>query len=99
MTGATLLLDVNTAVPGLYYLANPSFVATAGNVVVFLATDASTGRELWKTDGTAEGTALVEDICPGLCTSLYSPATLTNYGILSGSLSAQPGVLDGTLSA
>lgn len=31
----------------------------------FVATTAEFGRELWKTDGTAEGTALVHDLAPG----------------------------------
>jgi ELWxxDGT repeat protein len=25
------------------------------------------GAELWKTDGTAAGTVMVKDICPGAC--------------------------------
>lgn len=34
-------------------------------VLLFPANDAANGRELWKTDGTAEGTVLVKDINPG----------------------------------
>ena len=43
----------------------PGF-AGAGNKVVFTASDASRGSELWRTDGTAAGTAFVRDIAPGL---------------------------------
>jgi ELWxxDGT repeat protein len=40
-------------------------VATIGNTLFFFAEDASHGRELWKSDGTVEGTMLVKDILPG----------------------------------
>lgn len=33
----------------------------------FSADDGTTGQELWKSDGTAEGTALFKDFCPGPC--------------------------------
>jgi len=33
--------------------------------VFFRADDGSSGRELWKTDGTRDGTVLVKDIRPG----------------------------------
>lgn len=36
-----------------------------GNHVYFLASDAEHGTELWKSDGTAAGTALLKDIFPG----------------------------------
>lgn len=45
--------------------ANPEYLTTAGTKVFFLATTALTGRELWVSDGTAEGTYLVRDIMPG----------------------------------
>lgn len=37
----------------------------SGERFVFSADDGSNGRELWATDGTAEGTSLVRDINPG----------------------------------
>ena len=42
----------------------------------FTANDATTGRELWKSDGTAAGTVLVKDINPGSDSS--GPSYLTN---------------------
>lgn len=38
-------------------------------MVLFLATDATHGEELWKTDGTSGGTSLVKDINPGIANS------------------------------
>lgn len=49
-----------------------------GGVVYFRGRDAAHGWELWRTEGTAESTRLVRDICPGPCDS--SPAELTGLG-------------------
>ena len=44
--------------------ADPQHMATAGGRVYLIAQDAAHGNELWRTDGTAAGTALVKDINP-----------------------------------
>ncbi|MEG4066573.1 Ig-like domain-containing protein, partial [Microcoleus sp. Pol11C2] len=46
------------------------------NTLYFSATDATNGRELWKSDGTASGTELVKDINPGA--SFSSPGSFIN---------------------
>jgi ELWxxDGT repeat protein len=45
------------------------FVELDGELL-FPGWDGVHGWELWRTDGTAEGTVLVRDICPGHCSSL-----------------------------
>lgn len=50
----------------------------AGGMLYFGANDGVTGDELWKTDGTSEGTALVKDIAPGPAFS--GPTHLTVVG-------------------
>jgi len=50
---------------------------THGVEVLFVADDGAHGRELWATDGTAAGTALVLDICAGACSS--DPQYLTPF--------------------
>jgi len=39
-------------------------MADLGGVLIFAATDPAHGTELWRSDGTAAGTALIKDINP-----------------------------------
>ena len=50
----------------------------AGNYLFFGANDGSTGFELWVTDGTSQGTALIQNIYPGGRSS--SPRTFHSLG-------------------
>jgi ELWxxDGT repeat protein len=45
--------------------SSPSLFTNVNNTVFFEATDATHGRELWKSDGTAAGTKFVKDIIHG----------------------------------
>ncbi|WP_224369643.1 ELWxxDGT repeat protein [Hyalangium versicolor] len=56
----------------------PSELVAVGDTLFFVAQEASSGRELWKSDGTAAGTQLVRDIFPG--TQGSSPTGLTAVG-------------------
>ncbi len=67
-----LVKDIN---PGAAN-SNPALLVNTGNTIFLVADDGSTGRELWKSDGTPEGTRLVKDITPGASGS--SPHNLTN---------------------
>src|SRR5829696_10591122 len=44
---------------------NPAQLTPVGDTLFFTASDEGHGRELWKTDGTPEGTVLVKDLTPG----------------------------------
>lgn len=45
--------------------SNPDEFVRAGNYVFFTADDGAHGREVWRTDGTPDGTVLVRDIWEG----------------------------------
>lgn len=49
--------------------SQPSRFAALGNIAFFLATTGVEGVEPWASDGTAAGTFLLADVCPGICSS------------------------------
>jgi ELWxxDGT repeat protein len=65
--GTMLVKDIYPGAVGSYPGGvNPGGMAALGNgKAVFQANDGTHGTELWVTDGTAAGTALVKDIDPG----------------------------------
>lgn len=76
-TSATLLANLTT--PVLDFYQNPQYrPVVAGSVMFLLAGDAAHGIELWRSDGTREGTAMVKDIAPGPQSS--SPSNLVTVG-------------------
>ncbi|HEY9419992.1 MAG TPA: ELWxxDGT repeat protein, partial [Thermoanaerobaculia bacterium] len=48
-----------------------------GTDLFFVNSDGVHGYEIWKSDGTGPGTALLIDLCPGICSSL--PTSLTVF--------------------
>lgn len=61
-----LVKDISTAPSGITDgLSNPIEIVEANGVVFFTAASKTLGTELWKTNGTAEGTMLVKDIIAG----------------------------------
>jgi ELWxxDGT repeat protein len=90
VAGTTLVSHITPRGSGSYYYGPPP-VANLTNVngtLFFVANDEAYGSELWRSDGTAAGTALVMDIFPGFNAGSYSenssaPDQLTNVdGIL-----------------
>ena len=64
--GTQLLVDTFPGAPGgPFGPPLPSLFTTFGKRVLFAATDPEHGYELWSTNGTGAGTALVKDIHPG----------------------------------
>jgi len=56
----------------------PLETESLGSVLLFPTDDGTDGRELWVSDGTAAGTRLLRDLCPGACDA--EPAQLTTLG-------------------
>ncbi len=79
------LMDINPSITSDY--VDSAFIQ-AGNVFYFTAYDPSTGSELWRSDGTAEGTHLVKEILAGV-----PDGTITNLTALGNRVffSANPG--------
>jgi len=58
--------------------SSPRHFAVLGDLLYFQADDATHGTELWRTDGTQNGTAIVKDLQPGSHGS--APRYLTAFG-------------------
>lgn len=67
----TPLIDTFTDPPSLLWGSHPSQLLPGPGLerVYFAADNRTHGAELWRTDGTAEGTTMVTDLCPGACGS------------------------------
>jgi ELWxxDGT repeat protein len=57
---------------------NPKYLTAVGNLLYFVAQDQAHGLELWRSDGTINGTHILKDIEPGPGSS--APANLTTVG-------------------
>jgi len=75
--GTVLVKDINPGTAHAFHYRFADFTAFNG-AVYFQANDGTNGYELWKTDGTTEGTALVKDIYPGATGSGPSSYTAFN---------------------
>jgi ELWxxDGT repeat protein len=75
IAAATLIADLNTTVDLLG--SSPRDFTVIGGTTYFTASHPVSGRELWKTDGTAAGTVLLKDLRPGRDSS--DPAGLFNF--------------------
>ncbi len=73
-----LVKDINT-VPvnaGSY----PDILGTFNSLAFFVADDGDSDRELWRTDGTENGTWQLGNLCPGICSSNPAPVQSTSLG-------------------
>ena len=92
-SGTTLLRDINPAQGYYYYGTNypgaqssyPGQFTAVGGTLFFTANDGTDGNELWRSDGTADGTVMVKDINPG-ATGSVSTSISTSFAIAGAQL-------------
>jgi ELWxxDGT repeat protein len=70
-----LVEDLNTG-PNLQPPQVGLPTAAEGNVAYFRASDPAHGLELWRTDGTPDGTWRLTDVCPGRCDAAPTPVAV-----------------------
>src|SRR5262245_19489238 len=80
---AFLVKDI-AAAPGAPYWPYGLQWVSLGDLAVFATYDPVHGVELWKSDGTAAGTRLLADICPGVCPSQPAPLTVVGSTVFFG---------------
>lgn len=104
--GTTMVKDIFVG-SGYYSSSYPAGLTAAGSTLYFSADNGSSGRELWKTDGTNGGTAMVRDILPGSGGSIYSYYSSEPFGVAGtkvvfaaddGQRGDEPWASDGTSS-
>ena len=79
--GTQLVADINPGNSGYNSASSsPRNLTEFNDKLYFIANDGINGDELWKTDGTAEGTQLVVDFIPGSDSDDSSPSDLTVLG-------------------
>ncbi len=65
-----LVKEINTSANGSAF--GSSIMARVGSTIYFIANDDNNGNELWKTDGTEQGTVMVKDITVGSGSTAFS---------------------------
>lgn len=100
--GTHLLKDINPTGDGMAPFGTPSGPVEAGGLLYFLANDGVHGQELWKSDGTENGTVMIGDLVPDtpyvipLIDSLYALGNQLYFSLYDGVHGQELWVTDGS---
>ena len=101
MAGTTLVKDINpgggSSYPSIGYSPGLGQFAVLGGKLYFGANDGTNGNQLWSTDGTPAGTAIVDNINPGSIATNGQGAAVTAVAAVNGRIFFQAN--DGTHGA
>ncbi|HEX3147588.1 MAG TPA: ELWxxDGT repeat protein [Gemmataceae bacterium] len=76
--GTVMVEDIRPGTSSSISTSNPAYLTDVNGVLFFAANDGTTGRELWRSDGTAAGTYQIKDIKPGANGSIGRSGTIRN---------------------
>ena len=79
--GTNMVKDIFPGTNSAFFWQNAN-LSTFNGALYFPADDGINGNELWKSDGTAEGTVMVKDIYPGSLSGTPHSLTIDNNGHL-----------------
>jgi ELWxxDGT repeat protein len=79
--GTVMVKDINPGRGNGMPDFGPAHLTLLNGIIYFIANDGTTGLELWRTDGTADGTWMVKDIDPSIVNTnpLQAPSGLTVF--------------------
>jgi ELWxxDGT repeat protein len=89
--GTYIVANIGPGAQSGVELSGPQSIVAFGGRIYFPASDGAHGQELWRSDGTAAGTAPVGDLNPGAQGSLPSSLTVWNGRLY---FVAAPGAID-----
>lgn len=82
--GTTLLKDINPGAGSSNSSADDISFTVSNGILYFMANNGTNGRELWRTDGTSGGTAMVADITPGSGSTTVRELTSLGANLIIG---------------
>ena len=86
--GTVLVKDIRPGPANSYPSFTGAAIFDAGGTLYFHADDGIHGAEIWKTDGTANGTVMLKDINPGSANGVVSDGitsdTFGEFGVING---------------
>ena len=80
VAGTAIVKDIVPSGSGSY----PDYLVASGDTLFFTARDSASGNELWKTDGTSEGTVLVKAVHDSFAEVVEIKSVTAADGTLAG---------------